>query len=107
MNPILKGKLVPHCASDLLFVVHVIVGLEELQVDNFDAEYDYVANDGSLFTFRTNLKASRYRLVRVDLSKAGPPETWADVVPEGPDLLAGAVALQVGSCDNFLRQISF
>lgn len=60
-----------------------------------------MANDGSLFTFRTNLKASRYRLVRVDLSEAGPPETWSDVVPEGPDLLAGAVALLVRPSASF------
>lgn len=30
-------------------------------VDNFDASYDYVANEGSVFTWLTNLSASRYR----------------------------------------------
>ena len=30
-------------------------------VDNFDAAYDYVANDGAVMTFHTNLNAPRYR----------------------------------------------
>jgi prolyl oligopeptidase len=30
-------------------------------VDNFDASYDYVANEGSIMTFHTNLNAPRYR----------------------------------------------
>lgn len=30
-------------------------------VDSFDASWDYVANDGEAFTFKTNLDAPRYR----------------------------------------------
>ena len=30
-------------------------------VDNFDAQYSYVANEGPLMTFQTNLHAPRYR----------------------------------------------
>lgn len=32
-------------------------------VDNFDAQYSYVANEGPLMAFQTNLHAPRYRRV--------------------------------------------
>ncbi|CAI0382351.1 unnamed protein product [Linum tenue] len=48
-------------------------------VDDFDAKYAAVANDGTAFTFLTNKDAPRYKLVRVDLTD---PSSWADVVPE-------------------------
>eukprot|EP00878_Enallax_costatus_P029867 GHUV01032432.1.p1 GENE.GHUV01032432.1~~GHUV01032432.1.p1 ORF type:complete len:735 (+),score=227.44 GHUV01032432.1:207-2411(+) len=64
-------------------------------IDNFDASWDYVANDGQDFTFKTNLAAPRYRVVRVNLSSAGDPSSWPDVIPQHPkDLLQSAVALQ-------------
>ncbi|CAN1127519.1 Prolyl endopeptidase [Linum perenne] len=57
-------------------------------VDNLDAQYDVVANDGTLFTFMTNKNAPRYKLVRVDLKD---PSSWTDVVPESDkDVLEAA-----------------
>ncbi|KAK9748510.1 hypothetical protein RND81_02G062700 [Saponaria officinalis] len=48
-------------------------------VDELDALYQYVANDGTTFTFQTNKNAPRCKLVRVDLNK---PDDWTDVLPE-------------------------
>merc|ERR1712013_610876 len=50
-------------------------------VDNFDAEYDYITNNGNLFTFKTNLKALRYKLISIDISNYQ-PENWKELVPE-------------------------
>lgn len=55
-----------------------LLPLEKL-VDNFDAQYELVANDGTSFTFRTNRKAPRYKLVRVNLEN---PDVWSDVIQE-------------------------
>ncbi|CAI8600168.1 unnamed protein product [Vicia faba] len=60
-------------------------------IDNFDAKYDYIANDDTEFTFLTNKDAPKYKLVRVDLKN---PNTWADVLQESKnDVLESAVAV--------------
>ena len=48
-------------------------------IDSFDAAYGVVANDGTVFTFRTNRDAPRYKLVRVDLKA---PDIWTDIIPQ-------------------------
>jgi prolyl oligopeptidase len=48
-------------------------------VDDFEAQYQLVANDGPIFTFLTNKDAPRYKLTRVDLNAPG---NWIDVIPE-------------------------
>lgn len=50
-------------------------------VDNFDAQYDYITNEGSVFTLMTNLNAPRYKLINIDFSKPE-PEHWTTLVPE-------------------------
>ncbi|XP_041360625.1 prolyl endopeptidase-like [Gigantopelta aegis] len=50
-------------------------------VDNFDAEYEYIANNGTVFTFKTNLDAPLYKLITIDF--ADPDKSkWKTVVPE-------------------------
>ena len=50
-------------------------------VDNFDAEYEYITNEGTVFTFKTNLNSPRYKLINIDFSK---PEMdqWTTLVAE-------------------------
>ncbi|KAL6047785.1 Prolyl endopeptidase [Balamuthia mandrillaris] len=60
-------------------------------VDNFDAEYDYITNEGTLFYFKTNLKAPRNKIVSVDVSTATTREdSWKDHVAEQEDVLSYA-----------------
>ncbi|XP_024525496.1 prolyl endopeptidase isoform X1 [Selaginella moellendorffii] len=51
----------------------------ERLVDKFDAKYEVIANDGNVFTFRTNKNAPRYKVTRVDTRN---PETWTDIIAE-------------------------
>jgi prolyl oligopeptidase len=37
-------------------------------IDTFEAEYRYIGNTGSVFTFKSNLNAPNYKLIRGDLS---------------------------------------
>lgn len=50
-------------------------------VDNFDAQYEYITNEGTVFTFKTNLNSLRYKLINIDFSK---PEMdqWTTLVAE-------------------------
>ncbi|RKP11067.1 prolyl endopeptidase-like protein [Thamnocephalis sphaerospora] len=49
-------------------------------VDNFDAAYDYITNDGSLFYFKTNADAPRYKVVTYDLDR--PERGFVDLIPQ-------------------------
>lgn len=75
-----------------------ITGLLQLEtvIDEYNADYNYVANDGPKTVFRTNYKASNYRLCVVDLSDkeaARNPSSWTDLIPEHPkDVLENAEA---------------
>lgn len=50
-------------------------------IDTFEADYEYITNDGSVCVFRTNKGAPNYRLVKIDLSDPA-PEKWVTLVPE-------------------------
>ncbi|KAK2078881.1 hypothetical protein QBZ16_002571 [Prototheca wickerhamii] len=62
-------------------------------VDDFTASYEYLGSSGSVWTFRTNAGAPRYRIQRVDVAAARPE--WSDLVAEHPEHLLQWAA-QVG-----------
>jgi prolyl oligopeptidase len=55
-------------------------------LDDFDAQYQFVDNDGPVFWIQTDLDAPRGRLIAIDLRH---PEraNWKTVVPQGADKL--------------------
>ncbi|GJN24765.1 hypothetical protein PR202_gb12527 [Eleusine coracana subsp. coracana] len=60
-------------------------------IDNFDAQYQIVANDGDEFIFLTNKGAPKCKLVRVNIKN---PDVWTDVLPEHEkDVLESADAV--------------
>lgn len=50
-------------------------------IDNFDAEYEYITNEGTVCTFKTNLNAPRYRLININFEDPDPSK-WKELVPE-------------------------
>lgn len=53
-------------------------------IDNFDSRWDYITNEGSLVTFKTNeSKSLRYKLLTLDLAN----NKWNTLVPETADVL--------------------
>ncbi|XP_030578843.1 prolyl endopeptidase [Archocentrus centrarchus] len=60
-------------------------------VDNFDAQYSYVTNEGTVFTFRSNLDAPRYCLINIDIEKAD-RQHWTTLIPQHDKDVLGFVS---------------
>jgi prolyl oligopeptidase len=58
-------------------------------LDDFDALYGFIGNDGPVFWFQTDLDAPRGRLIAIDTRH---PEraNWKTIVPQSPDKLESA-----------------
>lgn len=60
-------------------------------VNNFDSKWDYITNEGSVITVKTNENnALKYKLMSIDLSQANPE--WKCLVPEKEDVLQSVAA---------------
>ncbi len=57
-------------------------------LDDFDAQYQFIDNDGPVFWIQTDMDAPRGKLIAIDTRH---PEraNWKTVVPQGPDKLQG------------------
>ncbi len=54
----------------------------------FDAAYDFIDNEGTVFYFRTDLNAPRGRVIAIDITKPG-RENWRQVIPEAKETITG------------------
>ncbi len=61
-------------------------------LDVFDAEYDFIDNDGPVFWFRTDKDAPFYRVVAIDTRKPQ-KENWREVVPQSKDALESVAVI--------------
>jgi prolyl oligopeptidase len=71
-------------------------------LNEFDALYDFVDNDGPVFWFRTDLDAPRGRLIAIDISK---PErmNWRELIPQAAETLTGVNALNNSFVATYLK----
>ncbi|KAJ0182721.1 hypothetical protein K1T71_002090 [Dendrolimus kikuchii] len=91
---------VKDCRDNLLFFADLsktpeITGLLNLTqiVHKFEADYEYITNEGSVAIFRTNRNSPNYRLIKIDLENPA-QENWETVIPEHPnDVLDWASAV--------------
>jgi prolyl oligopeptidase len=61
-------------------------------LDDFDATYNFIGNDGPVFYFHTNLDAPRGRLIAIDTRKPD-RASWRELVPQGKDVLSGVALI--------------
>ena len=55
-------------------------------LDQWDALYTFVGNDGPVFFFHTNNNAPRNRVVGIDIRRPGPSE-WQEIIPQAQETL--------------------
>ena len=70
-------------------------------LEAFDADYDFIDNEGSVFYFRTDKNAPRSRIVAIDVRKPGVAD-WKEIVAEAPQTLAGASIVNKQLVLNYL-----
>jgi prolyl oligopeptidase len=58
-------------------------------LDESDATYSFIGNDGPLFFFHTNKDASRNRVVQIDI-RDPEPASWKEIIPEREETLESA-----------------
>jgi prolyl oligopeptidase len=57
-------------------------------LNDFDAAYEFLDNVGSLFYFRTDLEAPRYRVIAIDVTRPQ-REHWREIIAPSEDKLEG------------------
>jgi prolyl oligopeptidase len=77
--------------ADLKDAAHPDLGAAPVKLlDDFDASYGFVANDGPVFYFRTDLDAPRGRLIAIDTRHPG-RAAWREIIPQAADVLESVV----------------
>src|SRR2546428_453263 len=65
-----------------------VTGAVARLLDDFDASYGFIGNDGPVFYFLTDLDAPKKRVIAIDTRQ---PERarWREIIPQGEDVLEG------------------
>jgi len=71
-------------------------------LDEWDALYTFVGNDGPIFFFHTNRDAPRNRVVAIDI-RSPEPAHWREVIPEAKETLESASYVGGAFAGQYLR----
>jgi prolyl oligopeptidase len=71
-------------------------------LNDFDAQYDFIDNDGPVFWFRTDLNAPRGRVIAIDITK---PQraNWREIIPQAAETLTEANAVDNSFVCSYLK----
>jgi prolyl oligopeptidase len=71
-------------------------------LDDFDAAYTFVGNEGTRFWFQTDLEAPRGKVIEIDTAKPA-RSNWKVVVPEGKETLQTTTLVNHQFIVNYLK----
>ncbi len=71
-------------------------------LNDFDAAYDFVDNDGPVFWFRTDLDAPRGRVIAVDTTKPA-RANWREIIPTATETLTSVSTLNDSFVCHYLK----
>ncbi len=71
-------------------------------INQFEANYSFIDNDGSVFYFRTDLNAPRGRLIAIDTNKPA-PENWQEIIPQSAETLESVGILNNQLVADYLK----
>lgn len=74
-------------------------------VNEFEAEYSFIDNEGSRFWFRTDLNAPRRRIVEVDIAgdRAQRRDQWREIIGQSSETLQGINVLNHQFVASYLK----
>ena len=84
-------------------------------ISEFEANYSFIDNEGSIFWFRTDLDAPRGRVIAIDINKPTPPnppllrgekeikEGWQEVIPQTDETLESVGLLNNQFVTDYLK----
>ncbi|WP_026733028.1 prolyl oligopeptidase family serine peptidase [Fischerella sp. PCC 9605] len=71
-------------------------------INKFEADYSFIDNDESVFYFRTDLDASRGRVIAID-TKNPAPKHWREIIPEAAETLGGVSIINNQFVADYLK----
>ncbi len=71
-------------------------------LDEFEAQYNFINNDGPIFWFRTDLDAPRCRVIAID-TRSPQRSNWKELIPQTKDTLQGINVLNDMFVCNYLK----
>ena len=71
-------------------------------INEFEASYSFIDNEGEIFWFRTDLDAPRGRVIAINITQPR-KENWQEIIPQSEDVLEGVGILNHQFVADYLK----